>query len=304
MPNQKNKILHDDTSFEKAFYNAKAPIQYNMTNDYMFRAVLQSNHNVLQSFISSLLHFKPSEIKSIRIMNPIQLGKSLESKDFILDINILLNDASFVNLEMQVSNLGNWPERSLCYLCRCFDNLNKGENYIKVRPAVHISILDFTPFPETPEFYVSYKMLNTKNHYLYSDKFSLHVLSLNNIKLATDEDKLWAIDHWANLFKVTTWEELKMLADKEPEFLELSKEIYKQNADETIRQQCQAREDAEARERAIKKLIEELTSDNDALAAQLKAICSENQSLSSEISSLSSENERLKQLLANQTANK
>lgn len=270
MSNTYNLNLLTETSLEEALKQATGPIEFNMTNDYMFRAVLQSNKKVLRGLVCSLLHLKKEEVRNVEITNPIQLGKTIDSKDFILDIHILLNNNSLVNLEMQVQNFHNWPERSLSYLCRSFDNLNKGDNYIKVKPAVHIGILDFDPFPQYPEFYGSYRMLNEINHHLYSDKFTLRVLSLKHIELATDNDKLWEIDHWAHLFKVKTWEELKMLADKEPDFIELSKEMFKQHADETIRDQCRAREDAEARERATKRWIEELTLENEALTSEME----------------------------------
>jgi hypothetical protein len=57
-----------------------------------------------------------------------------------------------------------WPERSLSYLCRSFDQLRTGEKYANAGPAIHIGFLDFTPFPEHPEFYASYKLLNVKTH--------------------------------------------------------------------------------------------------------------------------------------------
>lgn len=59
------------SSFDEAFQNASGEIPYNMTNDYMFRAVLQSNHNVLRRLICSLLHLAESEVKSVEITNPI-----------------------------------------------------------------------------------------------------------------------------------------------------------------------------------------------------------------------------------------
>lgn len=271
-------------SLEQAFLEAIGPITYNMTNDYMFRAILQSNENVLRKLVCALLHYKMKDIKTIEIKNPIKLGENISNKDFILDINILLNSNKIVNLEMQVNNLGNWPERSLSYLCRNFDNLNRGDDYVTVKPVIHIGILDFEPFPDKePEFYSSYRMMNEKNHHIYSDKFSLHVLQLNRTEYATDEDKLWKLDYWADVFKARTWEELKMLAKKEPDFIELSKEMFKQHADETIRQQCRAREDAIARERARERIIKQLSTENETLST-------ENETLSSEI-------EILKQLL-------
>ena len=57
---------------------------------------------------------------------------------------------------------GHWPERSLSYLCRAFNNLNPGEDYHKVKPVIQIGLLDFTLFPEHPEFYATYRFLNKK----------------------------------------------------------------------------------------------------------------------------------------------
>ncbi len=37
------------------------------------------------------------------------------------------------------------------------------------------------------------------------------MLNLNRIDLATEEDKSYQIDHWAFLFKSTTWEEMSRL---------------------------------------------------------------------------------------------
>lgn len=131
-----------------------------------------------------------------------------------LDIELILNNLTIINLEMQVINEHNWPERSLTYLCRSFDNLNAGEAYQNVKPAIQIGFLDFTLFPDHPEFFATYNFLNVKNYSLYSDKIQLSVLDLTCIHLATEEDKFYQIDYWASLFKATTWEEIKMLASK------------------------------------------------------------------------------------------
>lgn len=226
-----------------SFADATGTIDYTFTNDYMFRSVLQENPSVLTSLICSLLHQQREEVTSVVIKNPIELGKFIEDKDFILDINVNFNNNTNINLEMQVSRQPYWCERSLCYLCRTYDQLGKGEDYSQVKPAVHIGFLDFTLFPDVPEFYATYKMLNVKNHHLYSDKFILSVVDLNHIKLATEEDKAYGIDYWAKLFRATTWEELKMIANKNEILEEASASLYKMNANEAIRERCQARED-------------------------------------------------------------
>ncbi len=160
------------------WHTATGPLTIPMTNDYLFRALLQRNTRILKGLVCSLLHHSPQEVTSAVINNPIVLGEAIGEKTFFLDVSVTLNNHILVNLEMQVVNEFNRPERSLSYLCRTFDNLNSGERYTAVRPAIQIGFLDFTLFPEYPEFYSTYQFLNIKNHTVYSDKIRLCVLNL------------------------------------------------------------------------------------------------------------------------------
>lgn len=126
-------------------------------------------------------------------------------KTFILDIKVILNNLTIINLEMQVINQCNWIERSLSYLCRNFDNLQSGEPYENVKPVIQIGLLNFMLFPDNPEFYATYQLLNVKNYTLYSDKLRLCVLDLTQIDTATEEDRFYQLDCWAGLFRATTW---------------------------------------------------------------------------------------------------
>ena len=222
--------------------DATGPVEFRLTNDYLFRAVCQKNQHVLNGLISSLLGLEDDEIISATIQNPIKLGEAIDEKDVILDLNILLNHARLLNIEMQVLENGDWAERSLYYLCRAFCNLNKGDNYTDVLPTIHIGILDFILFPEAPEFYSKNLLMNVKTHQIYSSKFALNVLELKSINLATQEDKACKLDYWAKLFKATTWEEIKMLAEQNNTLHEAAVTMRELTADEKIRMQCEARE--------------------------------------------------------------
>lgn len=228
------------------YMQATGVLPHSLVNDYMFKALLQKNQVVLKHLVCSMLHLRPEEVVSVVLRNPIVLGKALaedfDSKTFVLDVNVLLNDQVLINLEMQVVNYKNWPERSLTYLCRNFDQLSRGEDYIHVKPVIHIGFLDFTLFKDHPEFYATYKMMNEKNHQVYTDKFVLSVVDLNHTELATREDREWKIDYWASLFKATTWEELKMLAQQNSILEDAVETIYELTADETVQEQCKARE--------------------------------------------------------------
>lgn len=50
---------------------------------------------------------------------------------------------------------------------------------------------------------------------------------------------------WAELFKATTWEEIRMLAEKNEYIADTVVTLRQLTADEKIRMQCQAREDYE-----------------------------------------------------------
>lgn len=236
---------------------ATGPVRIPMTNDYLFRAMLQRNNRVLKGLICSLLHMTEDQIQCADITNPIILGEAVNEKQFFLDVNVRFNDNAIIDLEMQVINEYNWPERSLSYLCRNFDNLNSGQDYQKVKTAIQVGILDFTLFPEHPQFYSTYKLLNVKNYSKYSDKLQLSVLDLTQINLATEEDRACHIDLWAALFRATTWEEIKMLAQKDEYINEASNTIYELTQEEKIRLQCQAREDYYRREQSKKHYMEE-----------------------------------------------
>ena len=231
-----------------------------------------------------MLHMEETDISSVIITNPIRLGDSIDNKTFVLDINVILNQHHIINLEMQVVNLNNWQDRSLSYLARNFDHLKKGEDYKLTHPVIQIGLLDYTLFPEYPEFYSTYQFLNVKNHTLYSDKMRISVLDLSRIDLATKEDRQYQLDHWAALFKAKTWEELQMLAHDNNYFKEASETVYQLTQEEQIRQQCLAREDYNRTMKGIENNFATLKAD---LADANKQLTEKDQQLSQQSQQLS-----------------
>lgn len=209
----------------------------------------------MTGLVSALLHINPDDVKSIEIQNPIELGKVYDDKEFILDISLLLNDDTYINLEMQVSNNNDWPERSLSYLCRSFDQLNRGQAYLDAKPVIHIGILNYTLFENAPEFYATYELQNIRTQQTYSRKLSLNVLDLTQIDRATEEYKCFGIDRWAGLFRATTWEELRMITKNNEYMDDGAQVLLTMNSDQTIRDMCYFRERAEIEEKYWNDLI-------------------------------------------------
>ena len=239
------------------FRNASGRIPYHMTNDYLFRAVLQSNNKALRGLVCSLLHLSEKEVHSVEIANPIVLGEAVRNKEFRLDINVVLNNNTLINLEMQIANKLNWRERSVMYLCRSFDQLNHGQDYSEVKPVVHIGFLNYTLFEDTPEFYTTYKLINVKSNREYTDSLTLHVIDLSHIELASEEDRKYHIHEWAMLFKADTWEEIRMIASKDKYLEEASQTMFRMSADDLVRKRCRDREEYYQDLRNYERAIEE-----------------------------------------------
>jgi predicted transposase/invertase (TIGR01784 family) len=252
------------------FVNATGALKYNMTNDYLFRMVLQRDSETLIMLICSLLHLKRSEVIDAYIENPIEPGATISNKEYQLDIVVMLNGDITINLEMQVINYKNWPMRSLSYLCRKFDSIARGSDYNTAETVYHIGFLDFTLFVDHPEFFAKYQVRNAKDNYLYTDKFNLFVVQLNSTDIATYEDKLYGIDTWARLFKAKTWEEIKMITKENPSLTSTAEAIYMSTADQNILEQCRIREDNIAHEKYQNELIASLTQENSRLRKLLE----------------------------------
>lgn len=218
---------------------------YGMSNDYAFKAVMQECEDVLRNLIGALLNLDESEIVSCEITNPIVLGESVEDKNCILDLKILLNENRNINVEMQVRKEDYWAERSLLYWARMYDDLKSGEDYALLKPTYHIGILDFPLYADDKELYSEYRILNVRNHRVYTNKFAIKVLNLRQIDNPGDTNE--KIVHWAKIFKAKTLNELIELAGEQEVFRNMVSELRKLSADEKIRQQMEARADYESR---------------------------------------------------------
>ena len=90
-------------------------------------------------------------------------------------------------------------------------------------------------------------MLTSTNdpHYIYSDKISLININMTRIDLATDNDIKFGLVNWAKLFMAETWEELKMLAEKDQTIERAISSAWQMTEEEIIRERMRNREEGE-----------------------------------------------------------
>ncbi len=285
------------TKFSPELQKATGPIPYNMTADYLFRIVLQENKEALQGLLRALLHLEESDTIETRILNPVEVGKSIDEKEYRVDVLVCVNNTKTIDLEMQVKNMGNWTDRSLQYLSRTYNTLLSGEDYSESPDVLHIGFLDYTLFPDHREFYGTYRMINVKDGSHYNDKFTISVIQLNQIERATAEDKHYKIDQWARLFKAKTWEDLKMIAQNHSAMTATANSICQFNSDIAVRLRIQDREDALREERKVKKKMDELERVNaeqkEALAEQKETIAEQKEALAEQKEALAEQKETI-----------
>ena len=181
------------------WHELSGKINYSLCNDYLFRAMLQTDPESLRYMISCLLDL-PLETLSVQLLNPIELGEKIEDKDYILDLRVLVNDEILCNVEMQVWNRAYWEPRSLAYLCRTFSGqFPQGSRYTHPKPAIQVGILSF-PFPNVNKFYSQHimmekQLLATDKHLMTKVTQSNGVLDILIARLALREDLITTIGH-------------------------------------------------------------------------------------------------------------
>ncbi len=238
------------------FYSLSGEMQFTMLNDAMFHIVLEANPELLKALLCSLMPLNPKEITSLRVTNPIKFGRYIDGKQCILDVEAILNETTRIDFELQVEKQTFWSDRSLEYLCRTFDNTEKGDSYVALKPAIHFGIVNFDTVPEEPEFFSTYHFANDRTHRIYTRKMRLSVLHLNRTDMATEEDIKYSRHFWARFFNVKTWEEMFQLAENNPVVAEAAKSIYRVTAEEEARWLCLSMERQARTQRSYEELIE------------------------------------------------
>lgn len=134
---------------------------------------------------------------------------------------------------------------------------------LNVKETIHIGILNFTPQGFPKKLYLEYYFYNLDTAHKYSDKLSIRVLQLNQMSSKSEEnEKSNEINHWARLFKAQTWEEMRVLAEKNETIRECVFTYKELSADEKARMQSEARDEYYRRlnwaeERGLRKGMEQ-----------------------------------------------
>ena len=187
-------------------------LQYTFKTDTLFKMLFVKHEDLLQKLVAALLGIPVNSIQQLTIQNPDISPENLEDKFCRLDINMTVN-GQLVDLEVQVCNEGDYPERIMYYWAREFSSaLPAGQGYSVLPRTIIISIIDFNLFRCT-EYNSFFQPLEVTRHTLLSDKMGFHFFELKKLPKNVAEDNPLLL--WLSLFNANTEEDLEKIKKME-----------------------------------------------------------------------------------------
>ena len=127
-----------------------------------------------------------------------------------------MNNNTEIDIEIQLSPLRVWADRSLFYLSKMYiEQIEAGQDYHVFKKCVGISILDFILLTDDENFYSCFHIREDTRHTVYTDKMEFHVLELPKLpgKLMEGSSDILL---WAKFINAERMQEFNMLAEKNP----------------------------------------------------------------------------------------
>lgn len=85
--------------------------------DFAFKEIMTSS-KVRKGFLSAVLNIKDTDIKDTILGNTNMRVNHEDEKLSILDVRILMNNNTEIDIEIQLAYYGTWSERATFYLAR------------------------------------------------------------------------------------------------------------------------------------------------------------------------------------------
>jgi len=124
----------------------------------------------------------------------------------------MIIDCQLVDLEVQVNNEGDYPERVLLYWAKDFSSvLAAGQDYSMLPQTIVINLVDFRLF-DCVEFHSFFQVLEVTRHTLLTDRMGLHFFELPKLPTKISDNNMLLL--WLSLFKANTEEELEKRNDE------------------------------------------------------------------------------------------
>ncbi len=223
--------------------------------DIVFQCLFsKDNEEITKSFVEVLLEEKIDKI----IINSDKdlIRKKPTDKLGVLDLQLDINDKEKVDVEIQVSDKGDFIKRLLWYYSKLYSKqMVKGEYYDKIKKVVLIAIIDFEleELEEFKEMETIWKIIETKKREkILTDDFEMRIINLKKAKAMYEQDKSNEKAQWMLFIDDPNTKEVSQIMEENKEIKKAVVKVKEMTEDEEMERLAFLRQKAIWDENAVK----------------------------------------------------
>ena len=200
-------------------------VKVNPRVDIAFKKIFgtEDNKDLLISLINSIVG-EEDQVKSVTLLNPYNQKDFKKAKLSILDIKAEGHTGKKFNIEIQITDEGDYNKRALYYWAKLYaEQLEESKVYITLNKVIGIHILNFTSIPQSKKYHNVFHITEKETGARHFRDLELHTVELKKFtdSLGKKFEKIGpkiqnALDLWSAFLT-----EYKLLKDaKLPSYLE------------------------------------------------------------------------------------
>ena len=193
-----------------------------LRNDYAFKRVfgVEENKDVLQDLLECILDIPPESISGLELLDKEFHKDSINDKTGVLDVKLRLKNNTIIDIEIQNSWHFDFPERSLYYWSKMYnENIKQGQDYTKLPKCITINLIG-KGFNKNKRLHNKYLVLEQDTKEPLASKLEIHILNLEKASLVKEgqckDNKAKRLLNWLKFIETDDREVRKMLEKESP----------------------------------------------------------------------------------------
>lgn len=213
--------------------------------------IKSKNETITKNMISALLE---ENITSIKINEDKELLREYpEDKLGILDLEAEINKKEKIDIEVQLVDRKDLPERLLRYFSKLY-KMQIGKDYKEAKRVVIIAIIDYK-FELTRELKQMETIWNLREkmnpELILTDKIEIRIIELNKVLEEYNKDRKNEKAQWMLFINNPNDKEVQQVVKENKKIKEATEEVKKMSEDEKLRRLAYLREKAILDEKSI-----------------------------------------------------
>ena len=158
--------------------------------DIAFKKIfgVEENKDLLISLINSIVG-EEDQVEEVTLLNPYNAKSFKKDKLSILDIKAKGVDGKRFNIEIQISDEGDYDKRALYYWAKLYtEQLETSQDYLNLSKAIGIHILNFTSIPSVKKCHNVFHITEKESGVHYFKNLELHTIELKKFSENPRED--------------------------------------------------------------------------------------------------------------------